>query len=225
MEFEPPFTWLIIGSSGSGKTRLLKDILHSDLMKKFTNGDEENVIIMSPTMQYSGDFKEFEMTKDLKQNRKMFYDFNAEVIQDLIAEMKFVIKHYGKERTPHVLLILDDCLENVNYHSIINTLFIKGRHFNVSTIVLCQQLKRVSRTMRINAKYLTCFRCGNSSEFEDVLDEYVGKKEKPLIRDQANQYLNNNLWSYLHCNLKTQDFKKRYALGRNGAIEHYIEWF
>ena len=48
MNFEPPFTMIICGNSGSGKTQLLK---------------EQDIFVISPSMGFIGDYAEYEEQK------------------------------------------------------------------------------------------------------------------------------------------------------------------
>ena len=60
---EPPFTMIICGNTGSGKTQLLKHMITNELSKKF-----DYIFIMCPSLEFSGDYKEFENHKKIKDN-------------------------------------------------------------------------------------------------------------------------------------------------------------
>jgi len=134
-----------------------------------------------------------------------------------------IIRRYGKKKCPSVILILDDCLEFLKQHSLIEKVFFKGRHINISPIVLVQKLKGVSTIVRVNTRYAIFFRAGNSNEIEHFLDAYTGKRERNKIEEELHEWFKTP-YSFLYCDFKCIDFKKRYTLGVDGKLVKLIEW-
>lgn len=212
--FEPPFTMIICGNTGSGKTQLLKHLITTELTKKF-----DYIFIMCPSLEFSGDYKEFENHKKIKDN--MFAEYDQEIISDILQSQEKIIKKYGKKRCPQTIIILDDCLEYLGFGSLVSKIFFKGRHVNVSCIVLVQKLKGISTLLRINTKYMIFFRCANSQELEHLLDEYTGKRERKQIEAVLYEWFKQP-WSFMYCDLKTQNFENRYAIGKNKKLDKYL---
>lgn len=218
IKLDPPFTMILCASSGSGKTYLLKHLLKKDLKDKF-----DNVFIMCPSLEYSTDYDEFKSKERYK--KRMFGSYDPEIIDEIIAEQKYVIKKFGKDRCPQTLLILDDCMEYLQgNHTLVQNIFFKGRHINLSCIILVQKLKGISTIMRINTKYVIFFRTGNSAELDHLLEEFSGKKERKIIEAELVKWFQQP-YSFLLCDLKTQDFTRRYALGLDCKIVKYIDWY
>lgn len=214
---EPPFTALFCASSGSGKTHFLKHLLKHCLKEKF-----DNIFIMCPSLEFSQDYDEFRDKKEYKN--RIFGAYDEDIISEIMAEQRYVIKKYSKARCPQTLLILDDCLMEVQTnHNLAKDIFFRGRHINLSCIVLVQKLLGVSTIMRVNTKYVCMWRCGNSSELEHLLSEYTGKKERRVIEEALVEHFKKP-WSFLLMDAKTQKFEERYALGENSKIVGYIDW-
>lgn len=222
--FEPPFTYIVVGNSGSGKTTLINYLLKDVFIPMF----KKNIFIMSPTMKYSGDFQDYrEKIENKKKHSKddgqhFFDDWEPDVIQEIITTQQENILEHGKDNTPHVLLIVDDLLEVLHTSNIIDKLFFKARHFKISTILLFQKMKGLSRVCRINCKYLTFFRTANESELEDIMDEFFSKTQKkrlqPLILDWFN-----HPWSFIHMDLKTQNFEDRLHFGKDKKLIEKVQ--
>lgn len=217
--FEPPFTYIVVGNSGSGKTTLINYLLKSTFIPMF----KKNIFIMSPTMKYSGDFKDYrDKVEDPKKRKhddgQHFYDeWEPDVIQEIIQTQQENILEHGKDKTPHVLLIVDDLLEVLHTSSIIDKLFFKARHFKISTILLFQKMKGLSRVCRINCKYLTFFRTANESELEDIMDEFFSKTQKKRLQPLVLEWFQQP-WSFIHMDLKTQNFEDRLHFGKDKKL-------
>lgn len=207
------FSLLISGSSGSGKTQVLKKILDS-CEKKY-----DYIVVLCPSLEFSGDYKNYE-TND---KYTMFNEYDQDVITEIMETQSDIIRRHGKDRCPKVMIILDDCLEFVKKHSLTEKLFFKGRHINISPIVLVQKLRGVSTILRVNTRYAIFFRAGNSSEIEAFLETYTGKRERKIIDEQLREWF-KQLYSFLFCDFKTQNFENRYMLGSDGHISRPIEW-
>ena len=207
------FSMLIAGSSGSGKTQLLKKILNSAQAKY------DYIIVLCPSLEFSGDYDEFEKNKKFT----MFGEYDPTVLLEIMETQGDIIKRHGKERCPKVMVILDDCLEFLKQHSLIEKLFFKGRHINISPVVLVQKLRGVSTILRVNTRYAIFFRAGNTSEIEAFLETYTGKRERPKIEEELREWF-KDLYSFLFCDFKTQEFQNRYILGKNGKLIRPIVW-
>ena len=53
----------------------------------------------------------------------------------------------------------------------LNTLFIRGRHMGVSTLVSSQKLRLVSSTIRVNLQFMLIWRLRNRMELQSLLEE------------------------------------------------------
>jgi len=211
------FSMLIAGSSGSGKTMLLRKIL-KECQKNY-----DYIVVLCPSLEFSGDYKDFEPHDGKNKKFTLFHDYDPNVVKEIMQTQGDIIKRYGKKSCPSVILILDDCLEFLRQHSLIEKVFFKGRHINISPIVLVQKLRGVSTILRVNTKYAIFFRAGNTSEIEAFLDTYTGKRERKHIEGELIDWF-KQLYSFLFCDFKTQNFKDRYILGVDGKLVKLIEW-
>ena len=212
------FSMMICGSSGSGKTQLLKKILKS-CQKNY-----DYIVVLCPSLEFSGDYNDFEPSSGDKNKKfTMFNEYDPKVLNEIMDTQSDIIRHYGKNRCPKVMVILDDCLEFLKQHSLIEKLFFKGRHINISPIVLVQKLKGVSTILRVNTRYSIFFRAGNTSELEAFLETYTGKRERRKIEDDLREWF-KQLYSFLFCDFKTQKFEDRYMLGLDGKLVRPIDW-
>lgn len=207
------FSMLLAGSSGSGKTQLLKQIL------KQSQKNYDYVVVLCPSLEFSGDYNDFEENKKFT----MFSEYEPTVINEVMQTQADIIKRHGKVRCPKVVIILDDCLEHLKQHSLIEKLFFKGRHINISPIVLVQKLKGVSTILRVNTRFAIFFRAGNSNEIEHFLEAYTGKRERSKIEEELHEWFKQP-YSFLFCDFKCIDFKYRYTLGVDGKLVKLIEW-
>jgi len=209
------FSMLICGSSGSGKTQLLKTIINS--CKK----NYQYFVILCPSLEFSGDYVEFQ--NDNEDKKFIFFnEYRADVIKEVMQSQEDIIVRYGKNRCPKVVMILDDCMENIKQHSLVEKLYFKGRHINISAISLIQKLRGVSTILRVNTRYAVFFRAGNSSEVDAFLDSYVGKRQRNKLEEILYEWF-KNLYSFLFCDFKTQNFDERYILGKDKKLVEAIE--
>ena len=120
MNFEPPFTMIICGNSGSGKTQLLKELLNTKFKKMFNN-----IFVLCPSMDFSGDYDEFKDEKKNKRFKDRLFDYyESEIIQEIIDEHEEIIRKHGKSKCTQSLIVLDDCLDYIQgNHNIISQLF------------------------------------------------------------------------------------------------------
>lgn len=96
-------------------------------------------------------------------------------IQQVIDQQKRLIaKAEGDlEKTPKILVIFDDI---INDRKLINSkpfleLFVKGRHLNSSSWLLCQYLNLCPKACRLQANYLFVFKC-NRAELQVLCEQF-----------------------------------------------------
>ena len=75
-----------------------------------------------------------------------------------------------------VHITIDDFGENMNVvksnHSILNTLFVKGRHYQISTALLLQRFRLASPTIRYNAHALYIHKLSNTADRKALSEEF-----------------------------------------------------
>jgi len=210
------FSMLLLGNSGSGKTMLIKKIINS--IKK----NYQYFVILCPSLEFSGDYDEFK-NNDEKNQFTFFNEYDPRVLEEIMETQADIIVRYGKQRTPKVVVLLDDCMENIRQRSIVEKLYFKGRHLNISPISLVQKLKGISTILRVNTRYSIFFRAGNSSELEHFLEAYTGKRERNKIEEILYEWFKDP-YTFLFADFKTQKFQDRYILGKDMKLIEKVEW-
>lgn len=194
-----PFSMIISGRSGGGKTQLMLNLLTKENMfKNFFH----TILVFSPT---AGDFDD--TYKNLKIPKENFIpDFSPETLDHIIELRKKQIKAKGIEYTAknsRMLIILDDVIANRDFlqSEACVKMFALLRHYLVSVIILVQKYNAVSRTCRLNANAIMCFPA-LSNEVESLKDELtpagLTKKEFQKVIEHCTQgrydflYINNH---------------------------------
>ena len=63
----------------------------------------------------------------------------------------------------------------------LNTLFVRGRHLCISTLVSSQKLRLVSSTIRVNLQFLCVWRLRNQHELESLIEEISAVYDKKTL--------------------------------------------
>lgn len=151
--FPYPTRCLIVGSSGSGKTWLLYNIITNYWISY------KRLIIFTKSLDqpiYRTLNKIFEKVKEIDVE---FYDNCEEMVT--IDECK-----------PDTLIVFDDCL--LEKQEIIREYFVRGRHKNISCIYLSQCYSKVDvQVIRNNVNVLITFE-QNNHYMQKIYDDFVG---------------------------------------------------
>ena len=107
-------------------------------------------------------------------------DFDVDLIKKLLERQKKImeyLKRKGTKRRFKICTVVDDHAHNPStMHragGILETLYVRARHFGLSTIVNSQKLELISSTVRVNLTALFVFRLRNHSDLlESVVREY-----------------------------------------------------
>ena len=161
---EHPFRMYICGSSGSGKTNMMLNLLSKDV---FYKDYFDEIFVISPTA--SSLDKSYKVL-DLPQNR--YYQPNTGIVDRIMEINREGIERKGIKNTPKVLVILDDIISYkkfVNSNSLIK-LFVMGRHYNISLIVLSQAYHRIPKSIRLNCSCFCYFR-GSQKEVKVICED------------------------------------------------------
>ena len=72
----------------------------------------------------------------------------------------------------------------------------RGRHANISFIIVSQQYKLIPKTLRVNCNALMLFQVYNLQEREDIMKEHGGQFEKKQMK-QLLRYIWNLPYQFL----------------------------
>ena len=159
------FSMLAVGSSGSGKS-----VLVYNLISNFYAGYFDTVISISPT----GGSDDIQKALGLPKNRVITEMSKAESVLLMIQEVqKEEIKKKGFEGAKKILIYLDDVIGDerfMNSKAMIES-FIKNRHYNFSVILCSQYYKAIPRRIRMQSACNFFFNC-NETELTTLAEDF-----------------------------------------------------
>ena len=233
-----PFSMVITGQSGSGKTVLL-----SNLILDIYKGCFSRIFIWSSSIDLDPVWTPVKkyIEKDLNVNpekEKVYFDtFNIDEMQKVLDLQHKINQFQKKNEHPKlfsVLFLIDDFIDQASFakhNNLLNALYIKARHYGVNIISSSQKYNGLSTTIRTNSRQLIFFKLRNYKEVESVLDELAGvlisKKAMSDMRSlhQAKQLLleiynvaTEEPFSFLFVNLMQPDINKMFMV----RFEKYI---
>ena len=233
-----PFSMVITGQSGSGKTVLL-----SNLILDIYKGCFSRIFIWSSSIDLNPVWTHVKkyIEKDLNVNpekEKVYFDtFNIDEMQKVLDLQHKINQFQKKNEHPKlfsVLFLIDDFIDQASFakhNNLLNALYIKARHYGVNIISSSQKYNGLSTTIRTNSRQLIFFKLRNYKEVESVLDELAGvlisKKAMSDMKSlhQAKQLLleiynvaTEEPFSFLFVNLMQPDINKMFMV----RFEKYI---
>lgn len=171
---QPPFMFGLVGPSRSGKSVLCRSLLKEVYAKAF-----DYIFLFSQSYDVNSDYDEFEKIQGTNS-------FDQEEIREIMNDQREIVKQAKRDNemnvVPSVLIILDDVIDDPKFcrSSCLSTLAIRGRHTNISVMILAQKLSGIPRTVRLNMSHMCVFRSLSGNEVEFILNEttprYLRKK-------------------------------------------------
>lgn len=168
LDIKIPSMTIIAGLTESGKTNLARHICFRYASQV------HRIIVMCPTLDMQDSYS-------FVDPRNVLLNPTEEDVIKLMAEQQ---RYKGKLKT---ILVLDDMVGKVKFRSnIFSALAGTGRHFNLTTLVLMQDLKQLPPIMRTNARsvFVTklsshslreCFELSNGFDNYNDFKSYMNK--------------------------------------------------
>ena len=162
----------------------------------------------------------------IKPNDRETYYFDsydpAELEQAIHTQKKVI--YYQKEQKHkdlyQILIVIDDFADDTNFtrkSQLLHQLYIRGRHYMISTITSTQVYKQISPIVRKNMTHLCIYRLKNYGDSESIVEELsaVYGKKTPLnvYREAVDEP-----YSLLYANL-IQKGKRKMFMSR---LSHYL---
>ena len=136
----------LIGKRNSGKSQMLRYLVMQQrpLFK--------SIFVICPTESVNSFYK------DLVKKENIFDSYNENWVEALIKKMTEINSNKSDEQASHVLLILDDCCSDTNFHQSksFKKLCTRGRHIKISIIITCQYIYQVPPVARNNSDFILC---------------------------------------------------------------------
>ena len=183
---KPPFRALSansihIGPSGSGKSwNLIRTLVDADKL----GGMFQKYLIFSPNIfvdpQYKVLIDYIEKHTGQKKEDFCFEEFDQDAIKQLMEEQKKVngyLRKIGAKRLMSACVVIDDFGERADlvkaHGSIINSLFTRGRHLQISVYgLLLQRFRLANPTIRYNAHVIYVHKLNNQKDLEAIAEEF-----------------------------------------------------
>jgi hypothetical protein len=205
-----PMRSLVLAPSGGGKTILIQNLIMNIYKDCFNR-----IYIFSPSINVDYTWQPVkryleEELKLFENDKEKFYyaKFDVEALNKIIDTQHKIIqylKRNGKSSLFSILVIIDDFADNhqVSHHPLINSLFTRGRHNSISTIVSTQKLRAISNIIRVNATELYVFRLRNYADLESFIEEVSAIYHEKTILEIYNM-ATDEPYSFLCVNLRAK---------------------
>ena len=184
-----PCTGIFLGPSKSGKTVALISLILEQYRGVF-----EKIYIFSPSVNIDDGWipvkKYIEQDLGVNTEKEQAYweDWDEAALRGIIQRQRKITETSKKlemKKLYQVLIILDDLADMPQLHKpngALDTLFIRGRHMQISTWVSSQKLRLISAAVRVNQQFLCCWRLRNQHELEAVIEELSALLPKDKLR-------------------------------------------
>ena len=220
-----PLRSILLAPSGSGKTVLL-----SNLILNIYRGCFERIFIFSPSIDIDKTWEPVKkyQTDDMKvaekDNDKLYFDHytpdDLENIIDMQHKIIKMLKDSNRKKLFSILIVIDDFGDDPSFtrqSRLLHSLFTRGRHNSISTIVSTQKFASIHPIIRVNAISLIVYRLRNQKELDAMVEEVsglTGKKELIEIYKIATA----DEYSFLYINLAARNVNEMFYKNFTGRI-------
>ena len=183
VKFKHPFSMLVSGGRGAGKTEFTKDLLL--FRNECIDKPIDRLVWLYAKHQPN-------LYSELLQ-----IDSNIEYINGITSDLESIF-----DMNVTNLLVIDDLMEEASKDKEIQNLFTRGRHLNLSVIFLTQNLfHKQQRVISLNSDYMVIFKNPrDKSQFSNLARQVMPRNRTFL--ENAFEDAVKNPFGYLFLDLK-----------------------
>jgi Cdc6-like AAA superfamily ATPase len=202
---------VIAGSTGSGKTNLMLNLLKKEKMLNYSD-----VYVYSSTLHQPA----YEHLKEYYEIIENFIKFNTNQtvqIAHFFDSDEEIINPSELDKNKNHIMIFDDVM--LKEQAVIKDYFCRGRHNNVSVFYLCQSLHKIAKhCIRENANIFILFKQDDKTLkyfHETHISGDLGFKEFKLFCDRAwskkHGFVVINIWDDVYCGRYWANYNEVYT--------------
>ena len=146
-------------------------------------------------------------TTCVAKDEECFFDhYDPEDLEKIIETQRKVtqyMKDHKKKKLYQILILVDDFADDPSFSrnsKLLHSLFTRGRHSMISTIVATQKFVAIHPIIRTNATELFCYRLRNQKDLESFLEELSALYDKKTLL-KLYQYATSEPFSFLYVKL------------------------
>ena len=189
-----PIRSVLLGPSGAGKGIVLQNMIMDIYDKCF-----ERVYIFSPSVHVDQTWlpvKEYLKKEiNMKDNEPpLYYDhYDPFSLEMIIDTQRKIVEHQKKQKETkklfQIMIIVDDFADDPMFSrksQLLHSLFTRGRHSGISTVVSTQKFTAIHPIIRVNATELLVFRLRNFKDLEAFVEEVSALIDKKSLLEIYN---------------------------------------
>ena len=172
-----PMRSMLAAPSGAGKTVLL-----TNMTLDIYTGCFSRIYIWSPSINVDSTWKPVKdyIRDTIKPNdrEKCYFDSYEPSELDQVIKPQQKVIYYQKEQKHkdlyQILIVIDDFADDTNFtrtSQLLHQLYIRGRHYMISTITSTQVYKLISPRVRKNMTHLFIYRLRNYADLQAIVEE------------------------------------------------------
>jgi hypothetical protein len=219
---------ILCGPGGFGKTVILTNLL---TRSEAWRGCFERIYVFSPSVNLD---KNWDVVKRYQTNslkvgpREQLYfpEWSESALQTIIdkqAHITQIQKDRGMRKLYSVCVVLDDIADRVdiarNSHAL-QTLFVRGRHFCITTVCSVQKWRVLNNLIRINCTDALIGHIRNQADLDAIAEEcsaLVPEGKKGFL--QLYYHATKERYSFLNCKLADPDKSQTFWLRFDHPIQ------
>ena len=166
--------------------------------------------------------KHISETIDKKNDEPNFYydSYDPESLEAIIESQTKIVEYQKKQnhnRIFQILIIVDDFADSPDFSrqsKLLHSLFTRGRHSGISTIVSTQKFSAIHPIIRVNATELFVFRLRNYQDTSMFLEEMGGMIDKKTLLD-IYKLATKEAYSFLYVKLNAKSLDNMFMINYN----------
>ena len=218
-----PMRSMLCGPSSSGKTVLLSNMILDIYRDCFSR-----IYIWSPSINVDSTWKPVkdyirDHIKPSDREQVYFDSYEASELEQVIKTQQKVIDYQKEQKHKdlyQILILIDDFIDDPSFtrkSQLLHQLYIRGRHYMISTITATQVWKQISPVIRKNLTHLFVYRLRNYADLEGIIEELSAIYDKKTLLQIYHEAVSED-YSFLYVNLMSKDKRKMFM----ARFSHYL---
>lgn len=199
LQMEVPFRSLFVGTTGSGKTSILMNIIKNIVIWK-----RIYIVARQPEEELYELLAKILEPVERKTKKQILY------ITKNISDLPPIDNDHFSEENP-TLMVFDDLINGTpKEFTIINEVYLRGRKLGITSIFLSQSYYKTPLFIRQNISYVIFKKIQGKKDFKRIISEYsLDVPEEELIR-VYNEIMKGNFLNFLMIDLDHADKRYRF---------------